>query len=375
MNSKKLLGMTIALAVLAGIAAVQHRGTQKRPPDAAGTGRLLLDGLDLNTVDAMSVTEGTNTVSLIKKEGKWTNASLHGYPVHFEKLANALRRTAEVERGWPVRAYNIDSGELGLDHPKTIRLSSGGREVARIEVGARREGSESAGWSNQYFIRTDGAEAVYLVDYDFHPFEADAEAWMESAILHVRSADIVAVQAGDAELKLDGSAWTLADLDPQTETLDTAAAGKVRAALQYLNARTVADPAASDDALGFAEPSKYAARDKDGFSYTLMVGGEAADEGRYLRVSVDYAPPPAPVAPADEAPQEEQDAYAAALENYTAACEAHRKKAVELNAGWGGWTYVISSADALDLLVSREGLVKRGDSDAAEEEEDVEEKD
>lgn len=366
MNSKKLIGMAVAFVIFAGIALIQKQGTKKRRPDMKAAGVQLFDGLDLNTIDAIDVEKDANSVSLVKKDGKWINASLYNYPVDFSKLADALRSASDVKLGAPVRTSNVDAKEFGFDQSKTLILKSSGKEVARVDVGAQREGSDAAGWANQHFIRENGKDDIYLVDYDFSPFDQDAEDWIDDGIVNVRSADMVSVKAGDVDLKVDGSDWKLSDLDEEKEEFQPSEANKLRMALQYLSCRTIADPELDNDATGFTNSVEYVAKDKDGLIYTVTVGGEV-DDGRYARFVVSYEKPNEPSAPTDDAEQEEKDAYKKELEAFNKTCEANRKRANELNSKRSKWTYVISASDADDFMIGREKLVKEKEPTPAEE--------
>ena len=314
MNLKKLIGMAVALVILIAIVLVQNRATRNRRPGIERAAATLLEGVDLNALDTIRISEGLNTVVLAKRDGRWVNDSLFGYPVDFGKLADALRTAAELKMGSPIRAANIDRSEYGLDAARILQLESGGEAVARIEVGARRDASSSAGWAQQHFIQKDGAEEIYLVDYDFRPFEAEASGWMETELLNVPSADIVEVKVQDVHLKQDGADWVLPDLNEETETFETAEANKMRMALQYLNGSTVADPAATDAELGFTNAVVFTASTTNK-TYQVTVGAES-EEGRYVRFSGDIP--------------DQLD----------------------------GWTYVISTYEAGDFLITRDQLVK-----------------
>ncbi len=320
MNNRKLIGMAVALAVLAGLAAVQQNRAKTRRPAAGGT--TLLQGLELNAIDGLRIAEGGNTAELVKKDGRWVVASLFDYPADFARLADALQAAVEVETGAPVRASNIDDAEYGLDAAKSIVLSSGGQQALSIQVGARREAS--SGWANQRFIRRGGAADIYLVDYDFQPFSNASADWIDTDLLNVSSADIVSVRVGDVELQAVSNHWVLADLDAAAEELETSEAGKLRRALQYLNCTTVADPALPDPELGFTNAVVYTASTSNQ-TYTVSVGGEAED-GRYVRFSGDV-------------PDRLKD-----------------------------WTYVLSDYDADDFLIARDKLVKEKEPEAGEEE-------
>ncbi|QHI68147.1 DUF4340 domain-containing protein [Tichowtungia aerotolerans] len=329
MTGKKLIGMAVALAVLAGIALIQQKGARKRTP-AVNREATLFQGLELNTVDGVDIFQGSQTgsavssVSLQKKDGVWVVDSLYDYPADFNKLADALRAASDLKIGLPVRASNVDAAEYGFDEPKTVALKSGGKEVVKVDIGAQRAASDAAGWANQHFVRKDGSDSIYLVDYDFRPFATDSSSWIDKEMLNISSPDIVSVKTADAELKEDAGVWTLVGLNQETEELQVSEANKLRSALQYLNCTSVADPAESDADLGFADPVVYIASTTNK-TITVKVGGEA-DGGRYVRLEGDV-------------PE-------------------------KLN----GWTYVVSSYKADSFLVTRDKLVKAKEDEPSEDE-------
>ncbi|VGO20211.1 DUF4340 domain-containing protein [Pontiella sulfatireligans] len=366
MNGKKIIGMGAALVVLVLIAAMQQRGKTTRP-GKGGKDATLLAGIDLNAMTALDVTVGSNRVALVKKDGKWGVGSLYGYPVDFDKLADAMRKAAEIKLGQPIRAGNVEASEFGLgEKAKKMVLKAGGKTVAALDVGARREASETAGWASQHFVKKDDGAAIYLVDYDFRPFSEKPEDWIKQQLLNVRSADIVSVKAGDVELKADGADWKLADLDEATEEFESTEANKLRMALQYLNCKTVADPAKTDAELGFANAVAYTAQTKDGFTYIATLGGEP-DGDRYARFAVAYTKPAAPVAPGADADQEKKDAFQKRQDAFNKTCAANEKTVADLNGTLSGWTYVITSSDATDFLIGRDKLVKEKEKIIKEE--------
>ncbi|MDZ8119583.1 DUF4340 domain-containing protein [Pontiella agarivorans] len=328
MNSKKLIGMGIALVVLAGIAALQNSGGKKRSPQTSKEGATLLQGLELNEIESVEIADDEANAMLEKKDGKWVVTSLFDYPADFGKLADALQDMAEVHMGEPVRSANVDAAEYGLDEAKRITLKNQGSAELTLEIGARREGARSAGWANQHFLRKSGSENIYLVDYDFRPFAAESEEWIDTELVNISSSDIVSVQVGDVELYSVSNTWKLADLDEETEEFQSSEADKLRRALQYLNCTTVADPALSDAELGFTNAVVYTASTTNK-TYTVQVGGEA-DDGRYVRLSGDV-------------PE--------ALTN---------------------WTYIVRSYDVDDFIIPREKLVEEKEKPEAGEDENNE---
>jgi len=354
MNGKKLIGMAVALVLLAGIAAIQKNKFRHAHTPSAPPRKTLLEGIDLNAVSGLEVAKGSNSVALTKEEGTWKAKDLSGYPVDFKKLANAIRAMAEVKTDEPVRAGNVAESEFGFgkEDQRTIVLKSAGETVATVEVGAHRNPSDTARWASQYFVRIKGEPAIYLVDYDFRPFSATPEDWIDRQILNVRPDDIVSVKSGDVELKLDGTDWTLADLDPEKEEFQSSEANKMRSALQYLRCESIADSAKSDAELGFTNAVEYVAQTRDGFTYTATLGGKAKDGERYARFFVAYAKPEAPT-----------DADKKTLEEFQKTCDANAKKAADLDAKLKLWTYRISNTKAQNLTIPRSQLVKEKETE------------
>lgn len=367
MNGKKLIGMAVAFAVLAGFAVMQKMGGKRAHSVQSGETKTLLEGIDLNAVTGLEVVKGSNAVALVKTDGAWKVEALYSYPVNFEELAKAIRAAADVKLGKPVRSGNLNEDEFGFGQDlRRIDLKVGDTVAASIEVGARRKASDPAGWANEFFVRKAGDEAIYLVDYDFRPFSEKPGDWIGKEILNVRSADLVAVKAGDVELKVDGADWKLADLDETTEEFQSSEANKLRMALQYLNCTTIADSAKTDAELGFTNAVVYTAQTKDGFTYTATLGGEA-DGGRNARFAVAYSKPAAPTAPAADADQEKKDAYQKQLDAFNKTSDANQKKADALNEKIAPWTYVVSNGDAGDFIIGRKVLVKTKEQPAIEE--------
>jgi len=371
MSKKTLINLSIVLVVLVVLALIQHWGKTSRRPVKADIGETLLEGVDINTIAQISITQGSNTVELAKQEGKWVVKSLFNYPADFGKLAEELRKLAEVKSGKPVRSGNVALSEFGLDdktRKKVVFSSESGETLASIEIGARREGSRQAGWSNQHFVRLGGKDVILLVDHDFYAFSDDSTDWIDDELLNVPSDDVISVKVSGMELKADGSEWKLADLDEETEEMESYEADKLRRALSYLNCSSIADPAKSDAELGFDKAVTYVAHTKDGFTYHVTLGGKA-DDGRYVRLAVEYTKPEPPAKPEEE-DKDKQDEYKKKLEEYKKEVADNRKKADELNQKFSGWTYIISNYDADDMLLTRDKLVKKKEKPEEEKSEE-----
>ena len=313
MSAKKLISMAVALIVLTAVALMQQSGGKKHAAQAVEP-TLLFQGLELNSITHVEISQGLDRVALAKSDGTWKVESLYDYPADFDKLAQALHAASEIETGRPIRSANVATSEYGFDNAKIIVLKSGDKEAIKLEVGAQREASREAGWANQHFVRKNGNDDIYLVDYDFRPFTTESDNWIDTELMNISSSDIVSVKTADAELKEDAGKWTIIGLNEETEELQTAEANKLRSALQYLNCTSVADPDKSDADLGFNNPTAYTASTTNK-TITVTVGNQT-DGGRYIQLSGDVP-----------------------------------EKLTE-------WTYVVSNYKADNLLINRGNLVK-----------------
>lgn len=367
MTAKKLIGMAAVLVLLVGIAVVQKKKDVSRHSPPARTDATLLEGIDLNAITQLEITQSsTGRVALIKKDGQWTVDSLYGYPADFSQLANALRTMADVKPGSPMRAANVTASEFGLDDSaKRIVLKTGdNRTAATVVIGEQRKGSAASDWKNQSFIRKDQEEAVYLVAYDFDLFSEKSTDWISRSLLQVPPDDIVSVKAGDVVLKKNGADWTLPDLNKETEEFQSPEADRMRSVLEELGCITVADPAKTDKELGFDKPFTYVAQTKDGFTYTIKLGAKT-DVGQFARFAVDYTRPAPPVAPAgDDA--EKKKAYDKELEAFNSTVAANADKADALNARLSKWTPLISTYAAECLQLPRVNIAPTKGTEPAE---------
>lgn len=347
MNRNQLIGMLLTLGVLTGVVIHQKKDTN-RDLEVGKSDKMLLAGIDLNAVNGLEVSLGTNGVHLVKKDGHWLAADLSDYPVDFDRLAQAVRAAANVKLGRPVRSGNMDEAEFGFGpESRRITFKTGSKTMATLEVGAQRAAANEADWSEQYFIRQAGDDAIYLADYNFRPFSAKEVDWIDQLLMDVHAQEIVSVQAGALQFKLEDNNWSLAGLDAEKEELQSAEANKSRSALQYVRCQTIADKHLSEAELGFDQPEKYVAETKDGFAYSVLLGAETAGD-RYARFSVSYT---RPAGPSDDASQTAKEAF-------NKSCNDNEAKAAKLNGRLTGWTYVISASKAAEMLPDREKLVK-----------------
>ena len=380
--SKNTLLTLLAILVVA-VGAVVLLKNRERTPSAGAAGEALLPSLDPAKIEKVAVSFGGQTALLERGADGWAVASLFGYPVDFPRLRESLTELIEVKGGSVVRGGTDSLADFGLatDATTVALLDSSGAPLLSVSLGRPRGGGASRP-GGRYLRVGDGP--VVLAKEDLARFSANSDEWIDKKVLEVNSplTRRIKITLPEASYTLDISGENKYRLEDQKEDekIDQGAAARLARALPALRCLSVADPALSDAELGLESPSSYTMEAKDGFAYTVRVGGASADPaGRYARVSVSYSPPPPPtreevaasLPPEKEATPSEQTgdasgspppdrleaAYADRLKAHEDSCARDGKRAAELQAKLAKWTFVIPAPAAETLTMARAKLL------------------
>ncbi|HPE59213.1 MAG TPA: DUF4340 domain-containing protein, partial [Thiolinea sp.] len=189
------IGILAVLALLQlGLVAYTHlNGPQVA--STSPTGRLLtfdraqVDGLVIRGgAAAGEQASGSNTVSLLRKDGQWQTAD--GFPASQGKVDSLLDKLSALQHGLAVgvsedalRRFKV-SGE---DFERHVVLKKGDTELAGLYLG-------SGAGARQSHVRLPGTGAVYTADigsYDVPDTEAD---WQDKEVLQVPDAQVKALK-------------------------------------------------------------------------------------------------------------------------------------------------------------------------------------
>jgi len=243
------------------------------------------------------------------------------------------------------------------------------------------------GYPDGRYVLADGRAC--LISEPLSGIPNRVQDWMKTDIANVMAADTqeIMITEGEKALTLrrsDGGTLELADLT-ENEEMDTGKVNGLGNLLSYLTFDDVADPALSDETLGFDHPITYSARNRKNQVFTLTAGGspEGSDH-RYVRFSASYIPPKD--TPADNPENVANDGEGAAADKDTAAAagkmaaeEAQRKQqeqaalaaeVKEITDRVQHWTYIIPGHKLNDLSADRSSFVKEkeAEEEAATEE-------
>jgi len=419
MKGKNLLILVVVAGVLVGLAVLTSRKQKRHAVVATEIGKPVLAALQdpdtLNSIERIEVLSPGGTVTVARVEGAWVAPRKYNYPADFGKVRDFVRTLRDLEIGHTLKGGAAERRELELLTPggaatngigTVVKLeTAAGEEVASLLVGKEHERAAPADSPYaRYGAYPDGryilaGEKPVLVADTLSALPSDVKDWFDTTVVNVSSYDITNITVTGAngttltfQRPEPGGDLVVADLNEDTEEMETAAAGGLANALSYLNFQDIADPSLSDEALGFDDPVKLIARTKENKVYTLTIGGSPEDsDNRYVRVSAAYEPPaePAPAPGEDdvETPETEPGtnvtaAATADVEAEKAEDEARKKRREEqekrageveaLNERVGPWTYVVNSYKVDDVTADRSAFVKAKEE---EEEEEVEDED
>jgi len=401
MSARKIVVLTLVLAALVAIAIWQR---QPAPPPAAGglsAGNLFFPDLDVNRVGRLEIVSGAATTTLSRAEDTWTVTSLYDYPVHFQRLAGALRGLRELEVGQVIPDGERYLDEFGLSttaQATAVHLyDDEGDSMERFYLGSnwvRQTGPGGLGASPQgrYLRVQDGP--VTLVDETLDAFTANHLDWVNRTLLRVPLAQI-----NELEVTLTNVSYTLhvdsanrytLEESREEEELDSTAASRLARSLANVTFIEVLDPALAEG-IDFSDAEQLVAKTANGIVYTARVAHHAdRPNDCYARFRVAYEPPQPPtradaearVPPrgatppeteadepnTEEAPRDREAEVDAELkrlqEEYDAQVEASWEEAQELNQRLSPWTYVIPNYTCESMTLSRAALIQQPDPPA-----------
>ena len=346
MSKKTLLGLAVVLAVL--VAALWWSGRPSTAPageeeSAAGA---LLSSVDMNTVGAITIADGTATTHLAKVEGAWRVDGLDGYPADFDRLQRMMRAIDDTQNPQVADEGADRLAEFGLaadSDPAPLRLileHGGGMTV--LYLGRLREPQADArrmwGPPPGRYVRV-GEGPVLLIKEDLGLIQADADQWWDRRLLElepeaIRKMEVARADGSYAIERAEDGTFALADGAGEGE-VDAAAANRLFGALRNLRADRMLGAGEEDEGV-FAEALVCRA-ETEAAAYRIEIGAAPPDHAGSRPVKIK-------VTPTSEAASEQQALAALA--------------AGKLN----GRTFLIPAFQADAMTLQREVVVSKPES-------------
>lgn len=390
MKKKQVLTLS-AIAIVLGTTLLIVKQTQKNSGPAAITSRAAGDTLfasfPATEIANIEITGADGSVTLVKKDGKWTVAQRENYPANSVNVNEFIRTLAELKVTRSLEAGPSFAPRFGMDEASTKPEDRGltatfkdasGKELAKVSLGKNIEGSQDASPMGAMpvgrYIRNHADESgFYAVNEMFFSVSADVTRWLaeefiapdkiKSVSLSQKGSDAVAWKlvrdAENAEFRLEGLKLG--------EALSSENVAPIKSLFSFARFEDVVTTAAAGERADAAGKRNAIIETFDGFIYKLTITplkpgtgpASSAPDNQLVTVSVSANLPTERVKPEGEKPEEAKD------EKFAARLKALNEKLTK-EQSLAGRTFELSKNTLDALLKERETLVKKAEPTPAQ---------
>lgn len=326
MNKQFLAILGVLVVVMGGAALlVFQRGAAEKPAVSAQLGQPLLRGLKASEVSTIVVREPKSTLTLAKKDNRWTIVEKNGFPADLDKVTDLVVKAIELKAGQVEPVGEKDRARLNLAEPGKEGAATAisfkaadGRILAELLVGKKYFKKEPEGDSSKaqgdgrFVMLPSDPKQVYIVADPLRVASANSSDWISKegfAVERVKSLEVKPAEGADGykiERDTDGIDWKLdraAGVQTAGQKLDVS---RANAASYSLSKIDIEDLAAPEAATGLDKPSVVTATTFDGLTYTLRIGNVEKDKA-FVKVEVEGTPVRESTPPKTEKPDEKAE--------------------------------------------------------------------
>ncbi len=374
MNKQFLVILGVLVVMLGGGALVVFKqGESAKPAVVAQLGQPLLKGLKASDIASISIREPKQSLTLAKKDNRWTIAEKSGYAADLDRVTDLVVKAIELKAGQvePIgekdraRLMLADKGE-GAGTAMTFKAADG-KILAELLIGKKYFKKEPEGDSSKaigdgrFVMLPSDPKQVYTVSDPLRQATAETSQWISKeglAIERVKVLEVKPAEGSDGykiERITDGIDWKL-DRATAGQKLDVS---RANAASYSLNKLEIEDLAAADANTGLDKATVVTAVTFDGLTYTLRIGRTEKDK-TFVKAEVEGTPKREPgAAPKDEKPEakeKREKAFAEELKNLEE--RVAREKTLK------DYVLVVSAKKLADTLRKRGDLLEQKKPDA-----------
>ncbi len=275
----------------------------------------------LNAIETITFRTRSSTVVVARAHDRWVAPERYRYPVDYNKLHDFVRKLRNLTVAQCLPGDRASLEAFHLISPSELmgtNRSSGtlveltdrdGNILTSVLIGKERRKTtpDSPYWSDGYpdgrFVSVSGK--AYRVTETLSDMPSTVKDWLDADLVHVGSWDVEEIDVRDEtgrrlrfKRPAHGGDLKVDDLTDQEE-MDISKVNSLAGTLSYLRFNDVADPAWTDEQMGFDTPTILTVRDKARKTYTLQIGSKPAPgDDRYIRLSVTLEPEPSAPSPA-----------------------------------------------------------------------------
>jgi hypothetical protein len=387
MNKRQVI-ILWAIALVLGVSVATVKSIQNRAVQNATKrvqGQTLFESFPANQADTIQLQDATASVTLARKDGKWTVAERDGYPANTTYVNDFLRTLAELKITLGMEAGPKFAQHFGMDesssNPEDRGLTAtfkdaAGAEIAKVSLGKTIESGSTSpmdfmgGNAVGRYVRNHADESgFYAVSEMFPSVSAEARRWLADGFINIEKIKSITVsepekgeplwqltrESEEAEFKLTGATGA--------EVLDTTATSPLKSIFSYARFDDVV-PAADLATRAATEGKRIAVIETvEGFTYTIEIipakpaasdseDTSPAADNYFMTVAVAADLPKERKKEADEKPEDATAKDTAFTEQLKLLTEKLAKE-----KAFAGTTFEISKTTVEPLLKDRAGLI------------------
>jgi hypothetical protein len=384
MNSKQLIFLLIALAVIGGAGLVLvKRHQQSWAESETQIGQKLFSNYQVNDVAAIRV-KGETELTLDRKDDGWHVKERNGYPANVSQIRELLIKLGDLK---VAQSDAIDASQLarmhlaepgkGADSAILLELDdAGGKPLQSLLLGKKHThqsdrpspmpyGDEGFADGRYVMLKSD-PKTVLTISDALNTADPKAADWLNKDFFKVEKPSAISFVSTNSTnswkltRETEASPWVLADIKPG-EVLDSNKVSSLASTLSYPSFVDVAsDPA--PDKTGLDHPLMVNIDTFDQFTYAFKIGHKTPENDYNMTVAVTGEIPTARVPGKDEKPEDKTKLDKEFQEKTkTLQDKLNKEKAVS------NWTYLVSTwlvdpfiQDRSKLMVDKAAEKKEG---------------
>lgn len=381
MKSKQLIVLVLAALVLGGGGLLVMKNRRADYTQSQSTlGGSLLGEFDVNAVAGLRVTQGSNSVNVVKSGDNWVVKERGDYPANFTEVAGFVRKLSTLKVAQPVKvgASRLPMLELTADAGTRVELlGQDGKALKTLTLGKQHVsgGGDSSpfgggGFPNGRYVQVGAStDGISVVNDSLSNAAPKPEDWIAKDFIKVEKPLSVAVTHAEATNSFhltrdsDTADWKLADAQAGEEVDKN----KLWSFNSLLSAPSFNDVVLEPDLarLGLDNPTRAVVKTAGGFTYELKLGQPDGDNYP-LQVSVTAELKTAREPGAEEKPEDKER-----LDKEFQEALAKQREKLKAEQSFGKWTYTVSKWTVDALLKKRGELLTEKKAEAAAPAEDT----
>jgi hypothetical protein len=303
MSGRGLAILIVLALVLGGGALLLHQQQRGREATNVATlGQPVLKDLKAADIAAIRIAAPGGTLSIARKDGRWTIAERDGFPADLEKVRSFVLKAIELKVGQSEAIGASDRARLGLNASgegagtRVTFEAADGKPIAALIVGkkyfkTRPEKPDTAPADGRFVMRADDPKTMLIVSDPLPQVSIETAQWIDRRGIAADAVKTLAVQLADGEhwkiaRESEDAAWSLEGEIPAGQQLAVTKANAASYSMSLLEIDDVLPASTAQADTGLDKPSLVTATTFDGLTYTLKIG--KLIDGKYpVTVAID----------------------------------------------------------------------------------------